>query len=377
MQLLHLEDSPLDHDLVCRALTKQGLDCEVTRVETLEALEQAAATRRFDAVLADYRLGGFTALDAWETLQKLPSSPPIVLVSGAIGEAAAVEAIQLGFSDYVLKHSLHKLAHVVQRAIELQQNRLDKEHATLQLAWSEKRLAELTEHLQLAIEQERAAIAREIHDDIGGALAAIKFDLAWIQRHHNDAATHQHLETASAMLQQAIGASQRIMRNLRPAILDQGLEAALEWLVQEFEKRTGIQTVGLISPIQNSISKPVELAAYRTAQEALTNISKHAQCTAVRVELSDLGQNLMLEVTDNGRGMLPSDHVKPASFGIRGLRERARHVGGWLDVSSATGAGTSITLTIPLADFPNVETNLTETPPSLVSASLQAVKGAA
>jgi glucose-6-phosphate-specific signal transduction histidine kinase len=85
----------------------------------------------------------------------------------------------------------------------------------------------------------------------------------------------------------------------------------------------------------------------------------------------------MLEVTDNGRGMLPSDHVKPASFGIRGLRERARNVGGWLDVSSATGAGTSITLTIPLADFPNVETNLTETPPSLVSASPQAVKGAA
>jgi signal transduction histidine kinase len=261
-----------------------------------------------------------------------------------------VEAIQLGFSDYVLKHSLHKLAHVVKRAIELQQNRLDKEHATLQLAWSEKRLAELTEHLHQAIEQERAAIAREIHDDIGGALAAIKFDLAWIQRHHDDAPTHQRLETASTMLQQAIGASQRIMRNLRPAILDQGLEAALEWLLQEFEKRTGIETLGLISPIQNTISKPVELTAYRTAQEALTNISKHAQCTAVRVELSDLGQNLMLEVTDNGRGMQPSDHDKPASFGIRGLRERARNVGGWLDVSSATGAGTSITLTIPLTD---------------------------
>jgi signal transduction histidine kinase len=348
LKLLHLEDSQLDHELVCRAMAQQGLDCAVTRVETLEELKLTLLELPFDAVLADYRLSGFTALNAWEVVQTINPAPPIVLVSGAIGETAAVEAIQLGFSDYVLKHSLHKLAFVVTRAIEQNRSRLEQLRTQQQLAWSEKRLVELTEHLQLAIEEERASIAREIHDDIGGSLAAIKFELAWIQRHHSDPETRQHIATATVMLQQALEASQRIMHNLRPAILNQGLEAALSWLTREFEKRTHITVDARIMPMATSLSKSIELAAYRTAQEALTNISKHAACNSVRIELSDLGHNLLLEITDNGCGMKLDDQDKSRSFGLRGLHERARQVGGWLDISSTEGAGTSITLTIPL-----------------------------
>jgi signal transduction histidine kinase len=209
-------------------------------------------------------------------------------------------------------------------------------------------MAKFAEHLQTAIEQDRAAIAREIHDDIGGSLAAIQFDLSWLGRHVPDAAALTHVQAASDMLQHAIGASQRIMMNLRPAILDQGLEAALQWLTRSFEKRTGIKTSLRTSRRAPALSKSVELTTYRTAQEALTNIAKHAQCSQVRVELSDAEDVLTLEVTDNGRGISSAEFDKPESFGLRGLRERARTANGWLDISTRSGQGTSIILSIPL-----------------------------
>jgi signal transduction histidine kinase len=351
-RILHLEDSVLDHDIVQRTLRKAHMAFEMERVEALPEFTRALQTNRFDVILADYQLPGFTALDAWAALQNLPHHPPFILLSGAIGETAAVDAIKLGVSDYLLKDDLGKLAHVIRRAIEVHQAKLAKEHANAELAASERRLARFAEHLQTSIEQERAAIAREIHDDIGGSLAAIKFDLSWIGRHHADQNTQAHVEAATAMLQHALGASQRIMMNLRPAILDQGLEAAVDWLAGEFERRTGIKILFRASLSESDIDKTIQLTAYRSAQEALTNISKHAHCQEVRMELSDAEGMLTLEITDNGRGIMPPERDKPNAFGLKGLQERARTVGGWLDVSSRLGQGTSITLSVPLTTPP-------------------------
>jgi signal transduction histidine kinase len=347
-RILHLEDSALDHELVQLNLRKSGLTFEIVRVETLDDFVHALGSAVFDAVVADYRLPGFTAIDAWLSLPPHALRPPFILLSGAIGEAAAVEAIQLGMSDYLLKDDMGRLAHVIDRAIEVQESRLARERAAFELAASEERMAKFAEHLQTAIEQERAAIAREIHDDIGGSLAAIQFDLSWLGRHVADPAALTHLQAASDMLQHAIGASQRIMMNLRPAILDQGLEAALQWLTQSFEKRTGIKTALRTSRRAPALSKSVELTTYRTAQEALTNIAKHAQCSQVLVELSDAEDVLTLEVTDNGQGISGAELAKPESFGLKGLRERARTANGWLDISTRSGQGTSIILSIPL-----------------------------
>ncbi len=348
IRLLHLEDSELDHDIVRHTLRRAGLTCELTRVENLETFVRALQEHAYDAVLADYRLPGFTALDAWQALQALDHPPPFILLSGAIGEAAAVDAIKLGMSDYLLKDDLGKLAHVIQRAIEVQQAKRERERAVEELSASEQRLARFAEHLQSSIEQERAAIAREIHDDIGGSLAAIQFDLSWIGRHHADGDTQAHVQAATTMLQHAVGASQRIMMNLRPAILDQGLAAAVEWLAREFERRTGISTAVRNSLQHAGMDKAVQLTAYRTAQEALTNISKHARCSEVRIDLSDAEDVLTLEITDNGQGIATPERNKPKSYGLKGLQERARTVGGWLDISSREGAGTSITLSVPL-----------------------------
>ncbi|MBS0434056.1 MAG: sensor histidine kinase, partial [Proteobacteria bacterium] len=205
----------------------------------------------------------------------------------------------------------------------------------------------LAQHLQTSIEHERAAIAREIHDDVGGSLTALKFDLAWIARHTTDEGVRLRVHSALETVTLAIESSQRIMHNLRPAILEQGLVAALQWIASRFEKRTGITCEVRIPSHAPQWPPGVPLVAYRTAQEALTNITKHAHATRVQIDLSLAGGVMSLEISDNGRGLSQQDLAKTRSFGIRGLHERAGTVGGWIDLSSGP-AGTTLILSVPL-----------------------------
>jgi len=276
-----------------------------------------------------------------------------VLVSGEIGEDTAVEAMRNGASDYLLKNNLARLEPALLHAIEAVQTRRAREQADLELGVSKQRVHELAQHLQTTIEMERAAIAREIHDDVGGSLTALKFDLAWIARHSGDPKVVSRVNGALETVTAAIEASQRIMHNLRPAILEQGLVAALQWMAARFERRTGVPCVlrtppAALEPLQN-LPVGVPLVAYRTAQEALTNITKHAQASRVGIDLALAGGVLSLEVSDNGRGLSQEDLAKARSFGIRGLHERARTVGGWVDLSSGPG-GTTLILSVPLQD---------------------------
>ena len=220
--------------------------------------------------------------------------------------------------------------------------------ADRELGESQQRLRELAQHLQTSIEHERQAIAREIHDDVGGSLTALKFDLAWIARHATDAGVRLRVNSALETVTLAIESSQRIMHNLRPAILEQGLVAALQWIALRFEKRTGITCEVRLPSATPEWPAGVPLVAYRAAQEALTNITKHAQATHVQIDLSLAGGVMSLEISDNGRGLSQSDLAKARSFGIRGLHERAGTVGGWVDLSSGA-AGTTLILSIPLA----------------------------
>ncbi|MSQ74999.1 MAG: response regulator [Rhodoferax sp.] len=352
LRILHLEDSELDHDLVRRSLARSGEAFELQRVESLAGFREAVQAVQYEVILADYRLPGFTALDAWQVLQEQVRQPPFLLLSGAIGESAAVAAIKLGISDYLAKEDVSKLAPAIRRALAVHEVQRSKQVADEALAVSQRRLADFSEHLQTTIEQERASIAREIHDDIGGALTAVRFDLAWVERHTADAAAQSHLQSARAMLGQALEASQRIMKNLRPAILDQGLAAAVEWLATSFTQRTGVRVLLRNTSTGREIPKAIELVAYRSAQEALTNITKHSQCDLVEIELCDARDVLTLEVRDNGAGISPDALDKPKAFGLRGLQERAKTVAGWLDISSYDKRGTSIILSVPLPPGP-------------------------
>lgn len=347
VRILHLEDSRVDHALVKFALQRSQMPCELLLVDTMPDFQRELETRTHDIVLADYHLPGFTGLDAWDLVRASGIEIPFVILSGAIGETAAVDVMHRGVSDYLLKDSMNRLAHVIQRALEVSETRRARARADAELAESRQRLAELAEHLQTSIEQERADIAREIHDDIGGSLAAVKLDLSWVARRTVDAEVRHHVDTALEMLQHALGASQRIMMNLRPPILDQGLVAAVQWLASGFEKRTGVRVAVRRSSEKIAVPHAIQLVAYRCAQEALTNVSKHANATAVDIDLSDREGVLTLEVNDNGHGMSADALRKAKSFGLLGLKERAEKVDGWLDVSSSR-RGTSVILSVPL-----------------------------
>ncbi len=360
LRILHIEDSAADQALARLSLLRGGLVCEIVAVDLLDDAAAALQSQAFDLILADYHLPGFTALDAWELVRRQPGHPPFVLLSGAIGESAAVDVMREGISDYLLKDHITRLPHVVSHALEVHEARLARRRAAAELAASERRLADLTEHLQTSTERERASIAREIHDDIGGSLTSVKFDVAWIARNAPEGGLREHALAALEMLEHALGASQRIMMNLRPPVLDQGLVAAVQWLAENFERRTGVPTRVRSSRESMDIAPDIQVVAYRTAQEALTNVGKYAQARHVDIDLSDREGFLTLEVTDDGVGLADGARDKPAPFGLRGLGERARTVRGWLDVSSQAGRGTSVIVSIPLDDggtCPNIPGN--------------------
>jgi len=356
VRLLHLEDAELDHALVVAHLRRGGLELQVERVDTPEQFT-AALGRPWDLVISDYHLPGFSGLDALRLLRehelRTGTGPvPFILVSGQIGEDTAVEAMRMGASDYLLKNNLSRLAGAAGNALAAAATHRARLQADRELAESRRQLSALAQHLQTSVEAERQAIAREIHDDVGGTLTALKFELDWIRRRATEPAIKDRAAAALDSVTQAIEASQRIMQNLRPAILEQGLVAALQWLTQRFESRTGITTVlRLPDPAAGpmpSLPAGVPLVAYRTVQEALTNVGKHAAATQVVVDLALTGGVLSLEISDNGRGLASADLAKASSFGIRGLRERAATVGGWIDLSSRQGRGTSLILSVPL-----------------------------
>jgi len=348
LRVLHLEDSEPDHELEMAFLRRAGLEVDTLRVDSERAF-RAALEEPWDIILSDYNVPGFSGLAALEVVKAQGRPLPFILVSGEIGEDVAVAAMRNGASDYLLKANLSRLAPAVEHAIDAFEARQAREESDAELARSRQRLSELAQHLQTSVDQERAAIAREIHDDVGGSLTAIKFDLAWIARHAVSPEVRQRAESALEVVTQAIEASKRIMHNLHPAILEQGLVAALQWMASRFERRTGVSCLFRTSHDSLQLPAGVPLVAYRTAQEALTNITKHAHATRVAIDLSLAGGVLSLEVSDNGRGLRDEDLAKARSFGIRGLHERASTVGGWVDLSSGRN-GTTLILSVPIAE---------------------------
>ncbi|MET0312111.1 MAG: response regulator [Burkholderiaceae bacterium] len=349
LRLLVVEDSPLDYEMLAASLEMQGIATDSLRVDSLDDLLAALSGQAWDVVISDHHLPGFTSKEAFTMVRQLDNPPPFIIVSGVLGEDAAVEAMRDGADDYLLKGRLARLGMAVSNAQAASVLRREKARAEARLKDYQEQLSDLTAHLQTVVDEERASIAREIHDDIGGSLTALKFDLALIGR-HADPAQRERAERAIGVLAHAAEASQRIMRNLRPPILDAGLVQALEWQVGQFRERSGMAVAYRSNVTAVDVEPTVAMAVYRTCQEALTNIVKHAAgATAVEVDLHYGDGLLSMEISDNGRGFEAGDLRKPTSFGLRGLAERARKVHGSLDFTSAAGR-TTLMLWIPLTE---------------------------
>lgn len=221
----------------------------------------------------------------------------------------------------------------------------------LEVTRSRARLAELTAHIEHVKEQERTRIAREIHDDLGGNLTAIKMALSMLtQRLPDD--QPQLAERAAyvdALVDRTIDAVHRISLDLRPSMLDFGIVAALEWQIKEFEKQNGIACTFTCNDKEIDLHLDHATALFRIFQEALTNIAKHAHASRVTVKLQRLRRHIMLSIADNGGGIAQADRLKPQSFGLRGMSERAQALGGTMTLSKAHGGGAVVTIKVELA----------------------------
>jgi two-component system, NarL family, sensor histidine kinase UhpB len=216
---------------------------------------------------------------------------------------------------------------------------------------SRDRLAELTAHIETVKEQERSRIAREIHDELGGNLTAIKMALAMLARRLDPGASALQEKAAyvDALIDRSIDAVHRIALDLRPSVLDFGIVAALEWQVAEFGKQAGVACDFSSNRAEIALDPDHATALFRIAQEALTNVAKHAHASRVTVRLARLRHHVSLKITDNGAGLRQADRAKPQSFGLRGMAERANALGGTLTLGRAAGGGTVVTIKIGLA----------------------------
>jgi PAS domain S-box-containing protein len=227
----------------------------------------------------------------------------------------------------------------------------DKVKAEEQLKQTSEQLRELAAHLQHIREQERVDIARDIHDDLGQQLTAVKIAMfRLLKQVANDASLEKGIQSIIEMVSKGIESIRRISTELRPGILDDlGLEEAMRWQIDEFEKRFAIPVTSGFSIAPAPLNADVSINLFRIFQETLTNIARHAEASRVDVRFTMDNRAIRLEVKDDGRG-LPEIGVKTKrTLGLLGMKERAHVIGGHLDIDSRPGGGTMVSVEVPLS----------------------------
>ena len=480
LRLLLLEDAPADAELALAALGNAGFECEAQVADGREAFERLFQAERYDLVIADYNLPGYTGLDALAQVRRADALLPFILLSGALGEERAVDALRAGATDFVLKGNLVRLASTVSRALE--ESRVHRQHlatqqalelserryraivedqseliirmlpdstatfvnraycryfgmqqdqvlgrsvldsmtpenrealranlarvspqapaferealvrdaagaerwmhwsgrgifdsrgalaeiqsvgrdvtelrrAMDQLATARERLQRLSRRLLEVQEAERKHLARELHDDIGQGLTALKLNLEALQRGRDGAALAARVQEALETTRHTIERVRQLSLNLRPLQLDDlGLAAALrshldrQAALGRFAPHFEMQEVPARMPAE------VETACFRVAQEAINNIVRHAKAGNVWLRLSVTGERLALSVRDDGAGFdveaAQRRAASGASLGVVGMEERVALAGGNFQIQSAPGQGTVVVASFRVA----------------------------
>jgi signal transduction histidine kinase len=232
-----------------------------------------------------------------------------------------------------------------------ERNRFEQE-----LRRSQEQLRALSLHQEDVREDERTGIARELHDELGQLLTAMKMDISWLSGHLGSIKPGQALDKLAGMMSVAeisIAAVQRMSSQLRPGVLDDlGLVAALEWFTRDFQQRSGITCDAVVDETLE-IGGHHATVLFRICQESLTNVARHAEATLVNVVLGRRADSVALTISDNGKGITVEEMDNPRSFGVIGMRERARALGGTLNITSAPGKGTLVEAVLPLSGIPS------------------------
>ena len=227
-----------------------------------------------------------------------------------------------------------------------------RQQAQMALLESQRKMRHLAAHREHIKAEERKRIAREIHDELGQNLLALRLEVLQLQARTaggSHPALHQRVSAALGHIDLTMRSMRSIINDLRPAALDLGLSAAIEWQVQEFRHRTGIACVlDAAAGHGAELDDARALALFRILQESLSNIARHAAASCVQIVLRADGQSLCMEVVDDGAGMDATARNKQGSFGLLGMRERVQRLHGSLQIDSAPGDGTRLTVSLPL-----------------------------
>lgn len=234
---------------------------------------------------------------------------------------------------------------------QLHQEIRERRRAEEELKQSQEQLRDLASHLQFIREEERTQIAREIHDELGQALTALKMDVHWLGHKlpKDRQLLFDKLKSMSKLIDLTVQTVRRISSELRPKLLDDlGLSAAIEWQANEFRNRAGIQCDVSSDPEDIILDKVHSTAFFRIFQETLTNIARHAQATMVEVILKEDAEQVEMIVRDNGRGITEKEISEAKALGITGMRERAHSLGGDVKIAGVPNQGTTVEVRIPI-----------------------------
>ena len=273
------------------------------------------------------------------------------VTSRRMGDVTTLWALRANGAEFPIEASISQAAQGGERyyTVILRDITVRKHHED-ELRRREQELRELSARVIEAREEEKARLARELHDELGQLLTALKMDLSWLRERLAAADVAEKAQEMSALLDKTVMATRRISADLRPLMLDDlGLADAAAWLVEDFAKRSGVECRITLPPSESldQLSKSVATALYRAVQESLTNIARHAQARRAWVIFSAENGHIHVEIEDDGRGIAAEDLAKARSLGLKGMRERITYLGGSLEIAPAPRGGTRIRLRVP------------------------------
>lgn len=333
----------------------------VTATSGEDALRHVLKTD-FAVILLDARMPG---LDGFETARLIgrrerSRHTPILFLTGAYEDMSSVfRGYESGAVDYIVKPLVPEVLRTkISIFIDLYFNHAvlsreiaERKQIEADLRISEENLRALAVHLQSVREEERTRIAREIHDELGQTLTALKMDLTWLAKRlpEGEKENARKIKSMFRLIDVTIQSVRRISSGLRPQVLDElGLVAAVKWQATEFQKRTGIRCRIDLPADGVQLQEEQSTAVFRIFQEVLTNVARHAKATRVGIDFQVSGEQITLKIEDNGKGMRETELHQPNRLGLMGMRERAVLFGGNFQIGSAPGKGTAVTLSMPI-----------------------------
>jgi signal transduction histidine kinase len=349
IRLLCVEDNPDDVELMGIALERADPQrgYELHRVEDANGFA-SALQQDFDVILCDFNLPRFSPYAALQMLVARRCGTPLVVVTRAIGEDAAVHVLRCGAKDYLTKDKLGTLPQIIERVMTERQRVLEQERLGRELEAAYRRLKRLSARLVVAQERERTLISRELHDQLGQTLTGMVIHLHAAKRSSDADATRKHTDTAMEMAQGAVKQLKTLSFSLRPAQLDLlGLVAAAHSAVQRIAEPAGLAFTVSSRGKEPAVLGETASVALRLVQEALNNVVRHAQASHIAVRLRFLPQaRIGLLVLDDGVGFdkpalldgQPSEH----NVGLYGMIERTELAGGRLHIRTYPGRGVAV-----------------------------------